>query len=55
MTLEADVPGKEGVIVGLCEQDEGVKKTKDSKNDLQLDVSLLSVVCLRLFTGLGHV
>lgn len=40
---------------GLCAQDEGVRKTKDSKNYLRLDVCLLSALCLLLFMGLGHV
>lgn len=38
---------------GLCERDKGVKKTKDSKSDLQLGACLLSVVYLLL--GLGRV
>lgn len=50
---------REGMIVGhgeskgLCEQDKGVRKTKDPKNDLQLGVCLLSVVYL--FMGLAHI
>lgn len=49
---------REGMIVGrgesegLCEQDKRVRKTKDSKNDLQLGLCLLSVVYL--FMGLAH-
>lgn len=42
-----------GESKGLCEQDKGVRKTKDPKNDLQLDVCVLSVVYL--FMDLAHV
>lgn len=41
-----------GESKGLCEQDKGVRKTKDPKNDLQLGLCLLSVVYL--FMGLAH-
>lgn len=49
---------RDGMIVGheeskgLCEQDKGVRKTKDSKNGLQLGVCLLSVVYLFMGRGL---